>query len=113
MEYRPLIREAAKRQKWTRYRLAQELGYKNVSGIYRVEAGKSGLSAEKLQRLLKLAGKLLVMIAAGSMFFTSNHVEAADRARLDNNTHSAKSRLMRVLHRVRALLSRDLCVYSA
>jgi transcriptional regulator with XRE-family HTH domain len=59
-DYRPLIEAAVTLQRWTRYKLAQQLGYKNVSGIYRVEAGKSGLSADKLTKLLKLAGKLTI-----------------------------------------------------
>lgn len=61
MEYEKLISAAAKRQKVTEYRLAQMLGFKHPSAIYQVKRGKYGLSADKLAKLLTLAGKLMLL----------------------------------------------------
>ena len=71
MNYKPLIHQAIKRNGWTRYKLAQQLGYKRVSNIYDVEKGRTGLSAEKLYKLMQLAGTslaLLLVIGAALLF---------------------------------------------
>ena len=78
MDYKPLITQAIKRNGWTRYKLAQVLGYKRVSGIYEVEKGRTGLSAEKYHRLLTLAGKsLLVLLTSTALTLPSHEVQAA------------------------------------
>jgi len=57
MNYAALITAATKRQKRTRYEIAKRLGYKNVSVIYRLEKGTVGMSVNRLETLLELAGQ--------------------------------------------------------
>lgn len=67
MDYNELLDEAKRRQHLaTDYKLAKALGYKNISTIYQVRAGKKGLRAERLMKLLQLAGK-----AASVAFFSA------------------------------------------
>ena len=94
MDYKPLIEKAIQRHKWTRYRLAKELGFKAVSAIYRVENGENGLSAPKLMRLLELAGKTLagaaLVISAALPFTSAGDVHAAERSHSDAAPESAR-----------------------
>ena len=102
MDYKPLIQKAIQRHGWTRYRLAQELGFKAVSAIYRVENGENNLSAPKLMRLLELAGKTLAgaaVVISAALPFTSGEALAAPkqhdagiiRTAFNTSIHYAKS----------------------
>jgi len=99
MDYKPLIAKAIERSGYSRYKLAQQLGFKRESAIYRVEAGKAGLSADKLAKLLQLAGMLTKTLAGAVILITAalptatRDASAATetvRAALDRSIHYAK-----------------------
>ena len=65
----------------SRYRLAQELGYENVSAIYQIEKGKAGMRAARLMHLMQLAGKLALLLAmAAPAVFSSSDAQAETSA---------------------------------
>jgi hypothetical protein len=64
MDYNPLIDKAKVQQKWTSdYKVAQALEYKNKSVIYQIRRGVTGMSADRLARLMELAGVVVKTLA--------------------------------------------------
>jgi transcriptional regulator with XRE-family HTH domain len=94
IDYAPLIADAMKNQGMTRYAIAKALGFKSVSVIYRIEKGTAGMSTARLMQLLKLAGRLAVLLVLGALlFFGQAEVsQAKSRSELNVNTHYAHLR---------------------
>lgn len=64
MDYNLLIDKAKEHSNLASdYAVAKALNYKNKSIIYKIREGKSGMSAEKLVMLMRLAGKTIASIA--------------------------------------------------
>jgi hypothetical protein len=73
------LMEAAKRkQKFdSDYELFQALGFERPSSGYTVKNGKNGLSTEKMLKLMKMAGKLVVMLAiSGALLHPATEAQA-------------------------------------
>lgn len=87
MDYKPLIDEAMKRNGFTsRYQLAKALNYKNISAIYQVTAGKRGLRADRLMKLLSLAGKTLAVAVIATAALLPQKSEASVSAQVYEKT---------------------------
>lgn len=80
IDYKRYIHAAAKVQKVSRYRVGQLLGLKKTSAIYDVEAGRVGLSDEKIIKLLEMGGAKLPAVAVIGVALMTLHSPAADAA---------------------------------